>query len=101
MELHSDNILIEQLNEHVDVTTKRVSKSLDNVKSSRNIVYFALAKYNQKAIDLIQNCKSYDEILAVWKKLCEEFFLGYNVEINGFEQNQDLFKELSVIIFTP
>ena len=89
-------ILIEQLNEHVDVTTKRVSKSLDNVKSSRNIVYFALAKYNQKAIDLIQNCKSYEEILAVWKKLCEEFFLGYNVEINEFEQNQDLFKELSI-----
>ena len=89
-------ILIEQLNEHVDVTTKRVSKSLDNVKSSRNIVYFALAKYNQKAIDLIQDCKNYDEIWAIWQRLCGEFFLGYNVEIKEFEQNQDSFKELTL-----
>lgn len=88
-------ILIEQLNEHVDVTTKRISKSLDK-KNSRNIIYFALAKYNQRAIDLIQDCKNYDEIWTVWQKLCEEFFLGYNVEIKEFEDNQDLFKELSL-----
>lgn len=89
-------ILIEQLNEHVSVTTKRVSKALDNVRNSRDIVYFALAKYNQKAMDLIQDCKNYDEIWTLWQRLCEEFFLGYNVEIKAFEENQDAFKELSL-----
>ena len=89
-------ILIEQLNEHVYVANQRVSKATENVRRSKNIIYFALAKYNQKAIDLVQKCKNYDEIWSLWKKLCDEYFLGYNVEIKEFEENQDLFKELSL-----
>ena len=49
-----------------------------------SFVYFELAKYNEKAKEIIMDCKSLDELKSLFKELCDKYFLHYNVRVKDF-----------------
>lgn len=91
-------IMIEQMNYAETITAKRISKVIENNKAG-SFVYLELAKNNQNAIDQIQNCKSYDELIVFFDKMCEKYFLHYNLKVKQFKEEvskEENFKKLSL-----
>lgn len=91
-------IMIEQMNYAETITAKRISKVIENNKAG-SFVYLELAKNNQNAIDQIQNCKSYDELILFFNEMCEKYFLHYNIKVKQFREEiskEDNFKKLSL-----
>lgn len=91
-------IMIEQMNYAETITAKRISKVIENNKAG-SFVYLELAKNNQNAINQIQNCKSYDELIVFFDEMCEKYFLHYNIKVKQFREEiskEDNFKKLSL-----
>lgn len=102
-------ILCEQLNEHIDITNRRlikvingdstgISKSVD-WQGGGSFVYMELAEKNEKAMQLISACKNYDELVSIFNTLSTKYFLHYNVRINDFINKtckEEQFKNLSL-----
>ena len=91
-------IMIEQMNYAETITAKRISKVIENNKAG-SFVYLELAKNNQNAIDQIQNCKSYDELILFFNEMCEKYFLHYNIKVKQFKEEvckEENFKKLSL-----
>ena len=89
-------ILIEQLDTHADVIKKRITKVLENDKSKEFFTYCELLKYNEDAIDKIQDAKDTKTILKIWDEMCEHYFLNYDVEIKKFNDNKKDFEKLTL-----
>ncbi|MCM1321923.1 MAG: site-specific DNA-methyltransferase [Bacteroides sp.] len=73
-----------------------ISKSA-NWNGGGSFVYAELAQKNQKAISLINACKTYDELISLFDSLCAKYFLHYNVRVNEFKNEiaaSPRFKEL-------
>ena len=93
-------ISVERLKKVIDGEQGGISKAVNwnpNTKEeSGSFVYFELAQKNQKAVALIQNCSTYDELVLLFDELCKKYFLHYNVKINEFLEELKLprFKEL-------
>ena len=91
-------ILVEQLDYVENVTCKRVKDSINNFQTG-SFVYLELAKNNQNAVEQIQNCKSYDELIVFFDEMCEKYFLHYNIKVKQFREEiskEDNFKKLSL-----
>jgi adenine-specific DNA-methyltransferase len=98
-------ILIEQLDTHMDVILKRIKKvmelyskdkNLNNFDKSEYFVYCELMKFNEEAMEKIQDAKNTEGLLKIWKEMCEHYFLNYDIEIKRFNDAQDEFKKLSL-----
>lgn len=99
-------IILEQLEKHIDISKRRINKIIngDTTGISKSVswqgggsfVYFELAQKNQKAIELINECSTYEELVNLFEELSKKYFLHYNVKINEFLQEIKLprFKEL-------
>ena len=81
-------ILIEQLDAHAEVIKKRITKVLENDKSKDSFTYCELLKYNEEAIDKIQDAKDTKILLKIWDEMCEKYFLNYDVKIHGFDYSK-------------
>ncbi|MBU2576221.1 MAG: site-specific DNA-methyltransferase [Nanoarchaeota archaeon] len=89
-------ILIEQLDTHADVIKKRIKKVLENDKSKESFTYCELLKYNEEAIDKIQDAKDTKTLLKIWDEMCEKYFLNYDVEIKKFNDNKKDFEKMTL-----
>ena len=58
--------------------------------------YCELLKYNEDAIDKIQDAKDTKTILKIWDEMCEHYFLNYDVEIKKFNDNKKDFEKLTL-----
>lgn len=77
-------ILCEQMDYIKTVTCKRVEEVIRRDKSDSSFVYLELAENNERAMEEITACKSYEELCQLFTKLCEKYFLHYNFHINIF-----------------
>ena len=100
---------IEQLDYGKNDSTKRLENVINGDQSGvskaykwqggGSFVYLELAKNNQNAIDQIQNCKSYDELILFFNEMCEKYFLHYNLKVKQFKEEvckEENFKKLSL-----
>jgi len=98
-------ILVEQLDTHMDVIKKRIQKvmelnskekNLNNYNKDEHFVYGELLKYNEEAIDKIQDAKDIKALLKIWEEMCDKYFLNYDVDIKKFNDNKKDFESLTL-----
>ena len=105
--LNRQYIVIEQLEKHIDICRRRLEKVIggeqsgiskrNNWQGGGEFVYLEMAQKNEQARKLINECKSYDDLMTVFKELCKRYFLNYNFHINDFSNKtskDDRFKAL-------
>ncbi|MBN1327891.1 MAG: site-specific DNA-methyltransferase [Candidatus Heimdallarchaeota archaeon] len=99
-------ILVEQLDEHITVCKNRLvnvlkeyskQKTLDDYELEYSFVYFELKKYNEEAIQRIQDTKTTNELYDIWEEMCENYFLNYDVSIKKFNENRKEFERLPLL----
>lgn len=93
-----ENLVVNRLINIIEGNQTGISKAVD-WKGGGSFVYMELAKNNQKAIDHIENCQSYDELVAFFDEMCDTYFLDYNLKIKEFKETvskEDNFKSLSL-----
>ena len=71
------------------------SKGL-NWQGGGSFVYCELSKYNQNFIDEIEEVKTTDELLVIWKRMQETGFLSYQIKAKDINIDADEFKDLSI-----
>ena len=71
------------------------SKGL-NWQGGGSFVYCELSKYNQNFIDEIEEEKTTDELLVIWKRMQETGFLSYQIKAKDINIDADEFKDLSI-----
>ncbi len=86
--LNRQFILVEQL----ENTQKILKKRFGDIP----YVYCELLRYNQEAIDKIQDAKTTDQLVGIWNEMCDRFFLNYDVDIKKFNQHLADFKQLKI-----
>lgn len=101
-------ILCEQIDKHLDISLRRLSKVIEGEQSGiskrynwhggESFVYMELAEKNEQAVRLISTCKNGEELISIFDKLCSKYFLHYNVRIKEFreEVKTDRFQSLSL-----
>lgn len=92
----NDSVL--RLQNVINSDSTGISKSV-NWKGGGSFIYLELAKNNQKAVEQIQTCNSYDELVLFFDEMCEKYFLHYNVKVKQFREEvckEDNFKKLSL-----
>jgi len=88
-------ILIEQLDTHMNVILKRIKKVMEiNNHKDKHFVYGELLKFNEEAMENIQDAKTTENMLKIWKEMVEHYFLNYDVDIKRFNDNQEEFRKL-------
>ncbi|MBT3721436.1 site-specific DNA-methyltransferase [archaeon] len=70
-----------------DFDNSGISKEV-NWKGGGEFIYCELLKYNEDAIDKIQDAKDTKTLLKIWDEMCEHYFLNYDVEIKKFNDNK-------------
>ena len=75
-----------------------ISKSV-NWQGGGSFVYLELAKNNQNAIEFIQSCVSYEDLVTFFDEMCNKYFLHYNLKIKEFREivsKEQNFKNLTL-----
>lgn len=99
-------ISIEQIDNHMGAQLKRlnniirgdqsgISKAV-NWKGGGEFIYCELKKYNEEALDKIQDAKNTKSLLKIWDEMVNYYFLNYDVEIHKFNKNKVDFEKLSL-----
>jgi adenine-specific DNA-methyltransferase len=93
---------IEQMDYINTVTTVRLKKVIEgeqggiskevNWQGGGSFVYAELLEYNQKYISQIQESKTKEDLLKVWKEMEEKAFLSFQFNKDIFNQRLDAFK---------
>lgn len=73
-------ILCEQLDEHIDITIRRLQAVLSKTTTKGNFVYCELLKSNQKFIDSIQSAHNDEDLIGIWKEMLKTGFVSYKVK---------------------
>ena len=71
------------------------SKGL-NWQGGGSFVYCELSKYNQNFIDEIEEAKTTDELMVIWRRMQETGFLSYQIKAKDINIDADDFKDLSM-----
>ena len=93
-----ETVAVERLNKVISGEQGGASKSV-NWQGGGSFVYLELAKNNQNAIEKIQNCNSYEDLIAFFDEMCSTYFLHYNVKVKQFKEEvsqEENFKKLSL-----
>ncbi len=95
---------VEQMDYIETVTKKRLEKVLDgeqggisksvNWQSGGDFVYMEMNKINQLYIDMLQECKSKEDLLKIYEDMKNNAFLNYDVNIVETERNKGDLKNL-------
>ena len=74
-----------------------ISKSV-NWNGGGEFLFTELAKWNEKAKELVVKAKTLKELEMLLKVLCEQYFIDYNVRVSEFKKvvKEDEFKKLSL-----
>ena len=72
-----------------------ISKAV-NWKGGGDFIYCDLMKFNEEAIEIINNAQDMHGLLKIWKEMCERYFLNYNIEVKKFNDNIEEFKRLQI-----
>jgi adenine-specific DNA-methyltransferase len=72
-----------------------ISKAV-NWKGGGEFIYCELKKYNEEALDKIQDAKDTKSLLKIWDEMVNYYFLNYDVEIHKFNKNKADFEKLSL-----
>lgn len=93
---------IEQMDYINTVSTERLKKVIEgeqggisktvNWKGGGSFIYAELLEHNQKYISQIQEAKTKEDILAVWKEMEEKAFLSFQFNKDIFNEYLDAFK---------
>ena len=89
--LNRQFILIEQLENTHQIIKERFE--------GFDYTYLELAKNNQNAIEQIQSCESYEDLVAFFNEMCDKYFLHYNVKVKDFKEKickEENFKKLTL-----
>ncbi|WP_458450610.1 DNA methyltransferase [Fibrobacter sp.] len=94
LKMNRQFLLCEQIDKHIDISIRRMSKVIEGEQSGiskrqhwqggGSFVYLELAKKNEMAMEQISACKSYEELVKLFKTLCTKYFLHYNVRVKEF-----------------
>jgi adenine-specific DNA-methyltransferase len=88
-------LLVEQLDEHIKVTMKRIQKVIQNYGGG-DFVYMELTKWNEKWTERIKKAKSGKELEKIWDELKSTAFLSYKVEPGKVDKYKKEFGELTL-----
>lgn len=95
---YGDNDSLVRLQNVVAGDKTGISKMVNWV-GGNSFIYLELAKNNEKAKDLINECTSFQELEILFTELYEKYFLYYNVKIQEFKNEivkEENFKNLSL-----
>lgn len=97
---------IEQMDYVDTVTTERLRKVIEgeqggiskdvNWKGGGSFVYAELMQYNQYFINKIQDAKTKDEIISIWREMQDKAFLSYQFDKDMFNERLEAFKTASL-----
>lgn len=80
---YGENDSVVRLKNVIEGDQSGISKSV-NWQGGGSFVYLELAKKNEMAMEQISACKSYEELVKIFKTLCSKYFLHYNVRVKEF-----------------
>lgn len=80
-----ETLAVERLKKVIDGEQGGISKAV-NWQGGGEFVYAELAPFNETAKQQILACESSDDIKTLFNKLCERYFLKYNVSVDEFSQ---------------
>ncbi|WP_176449317.1 site-specific DNA-methyltransferase [Lentibacillus sp. CBA3610] len=96
MKLDRQFIGIEQMDYIEDISVKRLNNVINGEKGGiskavnwdggRDFIYCELAKWNESAKEKIIKCDNYNELVSLFSKLCEKYFLHYNIKVKEFQE---------------
>lgn len=94
---YGENDSVIRLQNVINGDQSGISKSV-NWQGGGSFVYLELAKKNETALEQISDCKSLEELTALFDELCSKYFLHYNVRVKEFrkEIENERFKYLSL-----
>ena len=88
-------VACERLTKVIDGENGGVSKAV-NWQGGGSFVYCELSKYNQNFIDEIEEAKTIDELMVIWRRMQETGFLSYQIKAKDINIDADDFKDLSM-----
>ena len=94
---YGENDSVVRLQNVINGDQTGISKSV-NWQGGGSFVYLELAKKNETALEQISDCKSLEELTALFDELCSKYFLHYNVRVKEFrkEIESERFKQLNL-----
>lgn len=106
LKLNRQFITVDQLDSQIDMSMKRllsvvngdstgISKAV-NWQGGGSFVYCELSKANQSFIDEIEEAKTSDELVGIWKRMQETGFLSYQIKAEDIDFDADDFEVLSI-----
>lgn len=106
MKMKRKYIGCEQIDKQIELIIKRLNNvclgeksgvsKITNWQGGGSFVYCELSKYNQNFIDEIEEVKTTDELLVIWKRMQETGFLSYQIKAKDINIDADEFKDLSI-----
>ena len=97
---YGENSAVERLKNVIKGDQTGISKAVNwQVEGGGDFIYFELAKWNDQAKELINNCSSLEELENLFDNLYENYFLNYNLKIKEFKEKvikEENFKALSL-----
>ena len=93
-----ETVALERLKKVIEGEQGGVSRDLE-WQGGGSFIYLELAKNNQNAIEYIQSCESYEALIAFFDKMCNTYFLNYNVKVKDFREvicKEENFKKLTL-----
>ena len=88
-------ILVEQLDEHIKVATKRIQKVIQK-QGGGDFMYMEMAKWSENFVEEIKKAKTTKDLQKLWEIMKEKAHLSYKVDITAFDKNAKDFSELSL-----
>ena len=92
---YGENDSIERLVNVVNGEQSGISKAY-NWQGGGSFVYAELLEFNQKYISQIQEAKTKEDILGIWKEMEEKAFLSFQFNKDIFNERLDAFKTASL-----
>lgn len=89
-------VLIEQLDNHTDVSKKRITKVLEQSSKNDDFVYIELAKWNENFLEKVKKAKKGNELQKLWTMLKKKAYLSYKVDVAKIEASAKAFEDLSL-----
>tara|TARA_Y100000589_G_C27177663_1_gene639451 strand:+ start:418 stop:2274 length:1857 start_codon:yes stop_codon:yes gene_type:complete len=89
-------IMIEQMDYINTLTCQRINNIIRDKYTEDSYVYAELLEYNQKYISQIQESKTKEDVLKVWKEMEDKAFLSFQFNKDIFNERLEAFKTTSL-----
>ncbi len=92
---YGENSAVVRLKNVINGDQTGISKEV-NWQGGGDFVYMELMKLNEAFVEKIQDAKTTEELLSIWKDMKHNGFLSYRIDPRLFDENIEEFKALSV-----